>query len=232
MNTYWKDHYDANAQRFNDAPLRQVDRTVNGQEIGQEQIEITIDAVLQSLQLTGSDVVVDLCCGNGLITEKIAATVDRVIGVDFSEKLIAHAKTASHASNVEYQVADVTQLQTAFFADANKFYMRDSVSCLTSEGLLGVLRAIACAPRWDTFFVAGFPDKEKLEVYYDNAEKLAFYHQRESEGRPHIGTWWSRSEIDVLADSVGLDVRYIAQQPLLASAYYRYDCVFSPRRTV
>ncbi|KIQ32134.1 hypothetical protein RT97_13930 [Variovorax paradoxus] len=230
MSDYWKNHYDANAEKFADSPLKQVDRTINGEEMSQAQLDLTIDAVVQALDLQRGDRLVDLCCGNGLITEAIARQVEKIVGVDFSEKLVEFARQSNSAPNIEYVVSDVSKLPSDFFGEANKVYMRDSVSCLNSEGLSRLFRLIGGAAHFEKLYIAGVPDADKLAVYYDDDEKMAFYRQREAMGKPHIGTWWTEEEIRKLIEAAGLQVSFYAQHRELASAYYRFDCVIERAR--
>jgi len=230
MSNYWKEHYDANAEKFADSPLKQVDRTINGREMDLAQLALTIEAVVRVLDLQPGDSVIDLCCGNGLITKAIAQHVRQVVAVDFSDKLVAHAKQLHQLPNIEYIISDVLNLPVGFFATHNKIYMRDSISCLDSAGLTRLLRTIGGTSGFEMFYIAGVPDKDKLSVYYDTEEKMAFYRQREATGMPHIGTWWTMDEMHSLVEDAGLKVSFFPQDNVLASAYYRYDCLVEPRR--
>lgn len=225
MSDYWKNHYNANAEKFSESPLKQVDRTINGQEMSQAQFDLTVDAVAQALALQRDDRVTDLCCGNGLITNAIARQVEKVTAVDFSEKLVEYAKRFNQSRNIEYVIFDVSKLPSGFFDVSNKIYMRDSISCLDSEDLSSLLRSISSSARFEKLYIAGVPDANKLAVYYDNDEKMAFYRQREAAGMPHIGTWWSEGEMKTLVEAIGLKVSFSAQHRELASAYYRFDCL-------
>jgi len=225
MSEYWKSHYNNNADKFADSPLKQVDRTINGIEMGDDQLQITIDSVRQVLQLERDDRIVDLCCGNGLITHALAPIVQAAVGVDFSDKLIEHANRTSAAPNLRYLVADVTTLSHSFYAETTKVYMRDSVSCLDTESLLKVLDGLKGAPNISAIFIAGVPDACKLNVYYDDDRKMTYYKERELAGKPHIGNWWSRAEMNNLVEKAGLKLDILDQHPALASAFYRYDCL-------
>lgn len=225
MNDYWKNHYNNNAIRFSDSLLKQVDRTVNGLEIGQDQLELTINSVRENLQLDKSDNIVDLCCGNGLVTCAIASDVNTIVGVDFSNKLIEHANQMSVAPNLRYLVEDVTMLDPSFYMVTNKVYMRDSVSCLDSQSLLNMLINLRNAENVGAIFIAGVPDASKLNIYYDDDRKMQYYLKREADGKPHIGNWWSRNEMRDLVRQAGLRVNILDQNSRLASAFYRYDCI-------
>jgi SAM-dependent methyltransferase len=225
MTDYWKDHYNANAEKFPESPLKQVDRTINGSEMCQAQLELSINAVIEVLGLRSADRVIDLCCGNGMITKAIAQKTEKVIAVDFSEKLVDYARRFNHSPNIDYIVSDVLYLPRIFFESSNKFYMRDSISCLNASGFSCLLRSIASSSEFESLYISGVPDAEKLSIYYDDDEKMAFYRHREAVGRPHIGNWWTREEIKKLVEVEGLKVSFLAQNRALASAYYRFDFV-------
>jgi SAM-dependent methyltransferase len=225
MSGYWKSHYDSKVDRFETSLLKQVDRTLNGEEMSGEQLDLCVQGVVDALGLAATDRVIDLCCGNGLITKIIAGKVATVVGADFSEKLVEQARTKSEAPNVAYVVADVTTLAPNVCEGVGKAYMRDSVSCFSSESLDRLLRQVGAAPSVKCIYISGVPDAEKLTTYYDTEEKMAFYREREATGRPHIGTWWSREEMRELVESAGWSVRFLAQDARLLSAPYRYDCL-------
>ena len=225
MNYYWKNYYDTNADKFADSLMKQVDRTINGAEEKQSEIDLTVESLRQVLSLDETDQVADLCCGNGLLTSAIAPGVAAMIGVDFSEKLIASAKRFNAASNVRYVVGDVSILDRSFFSGVNKVFMESSVQHLESSELSRLLRTLGNAPNVEAVFIGGIPDADRLSAYYDDDRKMAFYRQREAEGRPHIGTWWSQSQLRKVIEDSGLQVQFLPQDARLTSAYYRYDCL-------
>lgn len=225
MENYWKNHYDENARKFSDSPLRQVDRTVQGAELSETQMSLTIEAVKSALKLCEGDRVADLCCGNGIITNAIAKDVHSVLAVDFSEGLIAHATNCAARLNIHYVVADVTELEPSFFNSINKIYIRDSVSCMSSAALSKLLHNLVKTVSVDAIYIAGIPDADKLGTYYDNDEKMRYYRDGEKSGKPHIGAWWSRQQMKFLINNSGWSADFIPQDIALASAFYRYDCL-------
>jgi trans-aconitate 2-methyltransferase len=73
--------------------------------------EAMAEEVLALLKLEGSERVLDIGCGDGRITEEIAARVPRgsVVGVDASHAMIAFATShlgSAHQANVRFEVAD------------------------------------------------------------------------------------------------------------------------------
>ena len=58
---------------------------------------------------------VDLCCGNGLITAVLAPCVDRSVGVDFSSRLLEVAARCYGGHNIDYKMLDLTQPSSEAF---------------------------------------------------------------------------------------------------------------------
>ena len=92
MSSYWKNYFDSISKQFDGSPLKQVGKTINGEEVPELQIKLIVENITEVLRLTSSDSVIDLCCGNGLITRRLAPLVKEVVGVDFTLGLIDAAK--------------------------------------------------------------------------------------------------------------------------------------------
>jgi hypothetical protein len=225
MSDYWKEHFNSNALKFPDSPLKQVETTVYGREIDKEQFEMLVQAIRSNLDLQPSDVVADLCCGNGVITQVIAQQCQQLYGVDFSENLIANARTLHAAPNINYTVSNVSTLPEVFFQKPAKGYMCYAVQHLSPKDLHTLLSHIAQQPQWRSFFISGIPNADKLTAFYDTDEKMAFYRKKEAAGEPHLGKWWRQSELQTLVESVGLHAQCIPQPAALFSAHYRFDCL-------
>lgn len=57
--------------------------------------------------------VLELACGTGLLSVKIAPMVKHLEATDFSEEMIAEAKKKTHSSKLHFSVQDATQLPYA-----------------------------------------------------------------------------------------------------------------------
>lgn len=56
-------------------------------------------------------VVLDGACGNGYLSRRMAKTAKKVVGVDFTEKLIEFAKHQDNPKNLEFLVGNLEKLQ-------------------------------------------------------------------------------------------------------------------------
>ena len=62
--------------------LWQVGKTINGENVSPEQLELIVQTIVERLDLSGKDKVLDLGCGNGLLTKKISTYTQEITGLD------------------------------------------------------------------------------------------------------------------------------------------------------
>lgn len=229
MRDYWKDLYDTVSKKPGSSLLEQVGKTLNGKPLPDDQVELIAWSAAKALKLTGQDLLIDLCCGNGIITERIAPLVGRAWAVDFSKGLIDVAKKNSMAANIKYAHADVLNLGAEYFTGPRKILMNESLQHFSENDLRELLQMISRVDEGSLIYFGGIPDREKLEIYYDTPEKMAFYELREREGRPHSGKWWLQAEISKIANSIGFKTTIVPQQPSMVTSYYRFDVLLEKK---
>ncbi|OGD57146.1 hypothetical protein A2V71_01795 [Candidatus Berkelbacteria bacterium RBG_13_40_8] len=88
----WAPAYDANAQQN---PVVIKDHP------------IVLDLLKSDINL--NSVGLDLGCGTGILTSKIAENVKEIIGLDLSKEMIAKAQSINKQSNVSFKIADISQ---------------------------------------------------------------------------------------------------------------------------
>lgn len=223
MNSYWKDHYDSISKRFDDSLLKQVGKTISGQEVSEIQVKLIVSNIANALQLDEEDTVVDLCCGNGILTRQLAPFVKTIVGVDFSSGLIEMANKYNSFHNIEYLFNDVLDLDPEYFLGISKVVMYEALQHFSTDQLCSLLEKLSKLERGALVFLGSIPNKEKLNAFYDTKEKYAFYMQRESENKPHMGRWWLKEELRRLASTRGFNATFLSQEPKLYTAYYRFD---------
>jgi len=223
LSNYWKNHYDSISKQFDGSLLKQVGKTVNGQEIPERQIRLIVDSIVNVLRLKSSDSIIDLCCGNGLITRQLAPLVKNIVGVDYTIGLIDAAKKYNGFPNIEYVISDVLHLDHKYLVGLRKVIMYEALQHFSPEQLGKLIEELSCLEPGSLVFLGSIPNQEKLHTYYDTKEKLAYYTQGEAEGKPHIGRWWFMEEIEQLASARGFKATYMAQEPVLYTAYYRFN---------
>ncbi|MBM4431090.1 MAG: class I SAM-dependent methyltransferase [Chloroflexi bacterium] len=67
-------------------------------------------ATVRLLQLQLGERVLDVACGNGLTSRRLAAMGAQVVALDFSAEMISHARrrTVEHADRIAYHILDAT----------------------------------------------------------------------------------------------------------------------------
>ena len=107
----WRAVWDEWPRRFTAGDhLRQVAKTVGGVAVDAAQVQAMTDDVASRLCLGPADVLLDLCCGNGLLTVRLASRCRHVVGVDFSAPLLEVARRDHQTANVSYVHASVLDL--------------------------------------------------------------------------------------------------------------------------
>lgn len=91
----------------NDAPLEMVGRK------GSHDMAFVANYICDLLDIQSDEEVLDLCCGNGLVTKLVAEHCKSVCGVDYSPSLLGQAEKISVAKNISYIRGDATKLSDA-----------------------------------------------------------------------------------------------------------------------
>lgn len=110
-------------------------------EVGDQSQQLIINPIVQELlgDLKGK-CVLDAGCGNGYWTRRMAQTAQRVVGVDFTEKLIESAKSRGVQSNTEFIIGNLERL---LLADATFDVVLMNMVLLDIEELSSVVHEIA-----------------------------------------------------------------------------------------
>ncbi|MGB2985695.1 MAG: class I SAM-dependent methyltransferase, partial [Phycisphaerae bacterium] len=153
-----------------DHPYKQVGKSVNGRPISRAQFRAVISDVERLLGLNRDDVVLDLCCGNGVITSELAVRCRRVVGVDFSNVLMEQARRTNTRSNIEYVEMDVQELSSKTLKHAESFdkiLMYDALAYFTDHEFGRILRGIMSMCKPDCTILLGcVPDKARKWMFF------------------------------------------------------------------
>ncbi|MHC4974362.1 MAG: class I SAM-dependent methyltransferase [Planctomycetota bacterium] len=90
---------------------------------GNDFVEVLVwPATQRLLELEEDERVLDIACGNGLGSRRLAALGARVVAFDLAEEMIAHARrrAADHSPSIEYHVLDATD-EAALLALGREF---------------------------------------------------------------------------------------------------------------
>jgi SAM-dependent methyltransferase len=222
---FWEDH----SRSFREADFfHHVGRTRDGGvPTGIEEIGRVVRQVSEGLELSGSDFLLDLCCGNGLLTREFSRISRAVVGVDFSEEMIRLARSHHAEPNISYVCASILDLDSdvlGTWQSATKVCMVESLQYFTPGQLslmLDRLNRIACDDA--VLYFSGVLDRERIWSFFNTEERQEEYRKRQADGTDLMGYWWSREELVGRAHESGLECEFLPQSPSLSTAHYRFD---------
>jgi len=223
----WKKHYSQNAVLFKETEfLKQVQKTVSGQPITPAQLEAQILDIRKALDIRNDDFILDMCCGNGIITAEISKSCNAVIGIDFTEPLIKIAEKYNKPENVTYFCMSVLDQNIKRLVNKpfTKIYMYDALQHFKEDDLQKILELVLeISGSKPVILMGGIPDIDKLWDFYDTDERREEYRKRKSQNQEAIGTWWNRNYIKEVSSQNGFECEFLSQNPILHSAHYRFD---------
>lgn len=224
MSSYWKTYWNLHVEGVtSDDPFRQVLRVQNKQPFSEELFEKISTHVVETLDLTDQHLVLDLCCGNGLLSAAVAKHCDRVIGVDFSEKLIQDIglRGAANITGIASDVLDIRfqpeSFDRALFAAALQHFSQAQV-----------IRLFRDLATWlkpgGKLLVTDILDHSRIWNFYNSQEREDIYFENEMAETPILGTWFDGLWLEKLARHAGFSQAEMLMQPGdFLYAHYRFD---------
>ena len=207
--------------------LFQVGKTVNQKPISKKEFNLYVQNIKNKLSLNEKDILLDLCCGNGIVTFALSKYVNKVIGVDFSNPLIANAKKYKSKKNIHYIEADILDTKIyEFDYKYNKILISAAlqyISLSEFDDLLNNLYTIL--PNKSKIFITDILDADrKWNFFRTFRQKLNYLIKikllRKSFG---LGKWWNKNEIITLADKNNFSCKFFSQNEKLSFSHYRFD---------
>lgn len=230
--TFWQKFYDDRTPRMGRYDyLKQVGHTVAGIPIPQDHVVALQQQIVHLLDLQPDDVLLDLCCGNGLFTAKLARHVSRVTGVDISSALLEIAGSDHTAHNIIYEQGDALDLAENPPAGQpfNKLLQFAALQHFQHEQLNDLLTSMLRLASPRPLILLGFiPDLELQDRFYDTPERRAAYRARLEDGSDTFGTWWSRTSVAQAAHRHALDCQCFSLPDGLHAARYRFHALLAP----
>jgi ubiquinone/menaquinone biosynthesis C-methylase UbiE len=228
----WRGYWNARPREHAETDFfRQVERTQAGEAASDEQLRLVLDAIADALALRHDDFLLDLCCGNGLVTKQFSVVCARVVGVDYSSALIDVALRHHSAPNAVYLRAAADEIGFAPWGNERptKILMCDSLQYFTDAGLRRLLAAIhRLTDGRSPILFTGVPDAGRINAFYNTEARRADYQRRVREGTEAIGTWWRRESLAEMLGEFGYEARILSQDPRRFTASYRFDVLAQP----
>ncbi len=206
----------------------QVKRTINGQPVTQEQIDLIVEAICNGLTFSKEDVLLDIGCGNGALSALFFDKVQKLAGVDFSEYLISVAKeNFEKQPNYTFHLGDALEFVTGY---AEKIQVTKAV-CYgvfqyfdfpKAEQLLKHLNKEY--KNLKKIYIGNLPDKSRADKFF---YKDIDYKNLLDNPQSSIGIWRSEDEMKKLASDCGWKIKFHQMPEKFYAAHYRYDAILN-----
>jgi SAM-dependent methyltransferase len=227
----WKRFWNEYPLTFDEADfLRQVCHTIDGRPYTPAQFDTMVDAIRHEFRLGPMSSLLDVCCGNGAVTAKLALHCQQAVGIDFSTPLIDVARKFHGADNTRFLDLDARELTSIDLPGApfDKVMMYGALQHFDVEDLDRLLSAFLRHGSADrTILLGGVPDKARLHRLFDTPDKLTLHRTFQQEGRDVIGTWWDTNAIRDACRRFGLDCRIDDESSDRPGGHYRFDAWIS-----
>ena len=206
--------------------------------------------IIEKLEIGRDDKVLDVCCGNGLVTSIIAKNCREIDGVDFSAVLIAQANELSKADNASYQEGDAGTVDELFEPHSfDKIYISVAFQYFNEELGRRVIQNLSRLVRpGGKILLTDIPDRGRktyhkaralmrlvgigdggrfsgLAERYRYAKRQLLNAIRRDKGENLIGWWWRRDDLAKQAANVGLECTILDIPKHLPHHYYRFDAL-------
>ena len=234
-----------------DSPLEMVGRK------GSHDLDWLAGYIVEKLAIGPTDTVLDVCCGNGLITARIAPKVAAITGLDYSQVLLKQAAKISTAPNLTYAQADATKLGEALKGQQfDKILLCAAFQHFDEQGAKDVLAGLRAAVRPGGMVgIFEIPDKQ-LKFGHQVRAGLRLLTPGKTSGEggtsrfptvgarlaylgrnvatvlagkktDDLGWWWNRADFTAAAKAAGFACQTLDQLKSNPHHTYRFDAILT-----
>lgn len=216
---YWDD---LAAQRHAHA---QVARTGGKVPITDDLMDEVAVHISQHLSLQLKESLLDVCCGNGLLTQRLAHRCQEVLGIDLSHAQIELARQQHPAINTQYLWADATRLSHSLSGEFDKINLYFSFQYMDTleKGRKALTEMHKLLKPGGKIFLGDVPDCQKLSVFFPSAFQQWKYRIQLMMGKSPMGKFWCEEEIRSLAEELSMKITAFDQPAHFPYAHYRRD---------
>ncbi|WNJ16139.1 methyltransferase domain-containing protein [Pontibacter sp. G13] len=226
----WKSFWNQVAESSQD-PNSQVAR-IGGHGSNQSgMLDRIVEHISEGLDLQPSDRLMDVCCGNGALTSRLAKRCDHVVGVDLSNVQIDLANASASGPNISYAVGNAATLNSWESNSFDKISLyfsfqyldRYALGFASIESMARLLKPGGC------MFIGDVPDSTLIRAYYPKRSQVWKHRIKRALGKNDMGKFWSEGEIRRICRQLGLKYERLIEPQDLPYAHYRVDYrIFKP----
>src|SRR6185503_280662 len=136
-------------------------RTINKQPISDTEFQAILNDIEEKMAINSGDVVLDLCCGNGLIATYLASKCEKVVGVDFAKDFALQIDLVRYP-NISIIIEDIRKVQFEG-ATFDKIIIYAGIQYLTyKEAIYFFESVIKWLKKDGAFFIGDLLDQNRI----------------------------------------------------------------------
>lgn len=231
---FWQNYRNVQIKDDNDL-LYQVAATVEGKPISKEIFNYIIFDIEKNLKLTKSDNLLDLCCGNGVLTYELSKKVKTTTGIDSSKLYIENANTYKKSNFIEYiemDILNIDLIDKIYLKKFTKVLIQSSVQYLDKKELSIILEKLYNLTSDEVIIMLGnVLDYSKRYKFYNTLGRKWQYlfYKKILKKDLGLGNWWKKTTLLKVCSDKKYNCTFLTQAPLLNTAHYRYDCILTKK---
>ena len=206
----------------------QIRRTVNGRPVDDIQIRMITEVITRQLQLNAQDNIIDLCCGNGALSNSYLYKTRKILGIDGSKHLIKIANqffqknckldfVCGDALDVLKSIRNPDQF-TKVLCYGSFSYFDDALA----KSILGKLSKDFS--NVSIIFLGNLPDiKKSTEFFTRKMPPLSDLKLHTTS----IGVWRSEEQIFDLCVKSGWNAHFSRMPDDFYGSHFRFDCTLT-----
>lgn len=225
MKDYSKYDYEERAKSQGETNFwEQVRRTINGEPVGQDQIELIYKNIKLSLNLKENDKLLDIGCGNGALTDYFTNDVESIVGIDRSDYLISIANKYFNKKNTDYICSDIADVRlNDIYSKVNKILIYGVFSFLNDDIATGFFENINKNKNIETIFIGNVRDRTLASKFY----KREVEDSELDDCTSSMGKWRDKSFFEKIAYNFNWKVKFTKMPKEFYANEYYYDVTFS-----
>jgi len=215
--------YTERAKQYNRNEFwKQVRRTINGEEVSEDQIQQIVKQINNCLNIQFDDCLVDIGCGNGALTNLVAPKECVVYGIDPSNYLIEIAKEFFQKEKHTYEVGFANDDYTyTKFSISNKCLLYGVSSYLEDTMISDVLNNFFSNSN-KVMFIGAVRDLEHRNKFFQSKNLKIPPNKSETT----MGLWRSKAFFIQLSEKYKLNVEFLKMPNSFYASEYYFDVVF------
>jgi ubiquinone/menaquinone biosynthesis C-methylase UbiE len=220
---YWLKIWNQHSVAF-DSPNQQVGR-FKTDRYPENYIDELAAYLVKKASIKADSIVLDLCCGNGLLSNALAKHCKKLYAADISPEMIRQAQKIFKSSNTEFFVSEATTVHETIKEPVDVAICYFSFQYFESKQHAKALISSVqqCLKPGGCFYIGDIPDKNRRTLFYKGFLANLRYHLKKWLGKDDMGRFWSESELKELAASAGMQGQLISQPETQPHSYYRFD---------